>query len=120
MFGRNGVSRLDKDDVERLSLGYLMAVEELQALVKTIKERLPNANTEEEADLRSWHKVLVDYHNRIVTVGKHLPPPDAVLTALAKEADAMEEDIARIHDALWGYDEARVGGLLLAAGVLHD
>ena len=118
-FGRKGLSRLDDQQVEMLALGYLTAAEEIEALVDTIKQRLADPGVSDRDNLNAWHKFLFGSHTRILTLGRQLPPPNNELHALAKEAESMEEEISQIAEALWGYDEARVSGLLLASGVLN-
>ena len=118
MFGKKGLPKLDEHAIERLALGYLMAAEEIEELVETIKARLSDPATRDRDELRTWHDVLVRNHTRILIVGKSLPPADDDLPRLAKEAESMEEEIAQIVESVWGYDEARVSGLLLASGVL--
>ena len=120
MFGRKGLPKLDGEAVERLALAYLTALDEIEGLVDTLKQRSQEADGQDREHIERQRQLLVRYHTRILTVAKSLPPPDGDLLALAGEAEAMEEDIAQIAEAQWGEDEARVSGLIMAAEVLRS
>jgi len=120
MFGKKGLSKLDEQEVEKLALGYLIAAEEIEELVKTIKQHLLDSEMRDQDELETWHRALVRNHTRILTVGKQLPPANSDFAALAREAQLMEDEISQIAVSLWGYDEARVSGLILASGVLNS
>lgn len=117
-FGRKGLPKLDEQEREKLAFAYLTALDEIEALVQTIKERLSNSQAPDQDSLKNWHTILVHNHTRILTVAKNLPPADSELPNLVIEADRMEGEISKIAESLWGFDEARVSGLLLASGIL--
>ncbi len=120
MFGRKGLSNLGEQERENLAFAYLMALDEIEALVKTIKERLSDSDEPDQPELKGWHTILVRHHTRILTVAKNLPPANSAFRDLAVEADTMDGEISKMAETLWGFDEARVSGLLLASGILNS
>ncbi len=120
MFGKKGLADFDEYELEHLALGYLTATDEIKGLVKWIREeRKPNAKGQELTELEAWDNLLVQHHNRLLTTGKQLPPPSHELEHLLGEAQAIEVDVSKIAEALYGYDEARVSGLLMVEGSLE-
>ena len=118
IFGRKTLSKLDADTAERLSLAYLTALDEIEALVGTIKGRLAERIVRDRDELRAWHTSLVRIHTRALEVAKSLPSTSIDCAALAQEARSMELEVSHIAETVWGEDEARVAGFIMAEGIL--
>ncbi|MEM1053021.1 MAG: hypothetical protein AAGI28_13105 [Pseudomonadota bacterium] len=120
MFGKKSLADFSEDELEFLALGYLTATDEIAGLVTCIRdERQPSARGQELADLLAMDELLVSHHNKLITFGKSLPPPSSDLQRLIREAEAIEKDVSRISEALYGFDEARVSGCIMVIGSLE-
>ena len=119
MFGRKKTFKPSPESCNAVFLGFDTALGEIDDLLNSMRDGAVTAGSTATIDYSGKIERLQECRSRILNDKKALPAMTNGFADLAKEAENMDDDIAQIGEAIWGYDEARVPGLLMSAAALR-